>query len=119
MTRRVLAVALVAAALALVRPERLEAQHDNRYDTDFPILSGEMREDSTCPVATHILISGCLTNRAPRAYLVFNRVKGIKRFANREVVVNGPVDSTKCGLPLMEVRKIDFSPNPPPPCPAP
>ncbi|HYV19656.1 MAG TPA: hypothetical protein VFC25_11590 [Verrucomicrobiae bacterium] len=119
MKRPVLTVALAVAALALVRPARVEAQHYNRYDTNFPILAGQLREDSSCPAATHVLITGCLTNRHPGAYLVFNRVKGIKRFANDEVIVNGPVDSTKCGLPLMEVHKIDFSPNPPPPCPAP
>jgi hypothetical protein len=119
MKRRVLAVALVVCTLSLLASPPLEAQHYNRYDTNFPILAGQLREDSTCPAATHVLITGCLTNRHPSAYLVFNRVKGIKRFANDEVVVNGPVDSTKCSLPLMEVHKIDFSPNPPPPCPAP
>jgi len=117
MTRRILAVALAVAALTLVRPA--QAQRYNRYDTDFPILAGALQADSSCPAATHVLITGCLTNRRPSAYLVFNRVKGIKRFQGDEVVVNGPVDSTRCGLPLMEVRKIDFSPNPPPPCPAP
>jgi hypothetical protein len=118
MSRRVLAVALVVTAITLGSPA-IEAQHYHRYDTTYPILAGALREDSTCPAATHVLITGCLTNRAPSAYLVFNRVKGIKRFANQEVVVNGPVDSTKCSLPLMEVRKIDFAPNAPPPCPAP
>ena len=116
MNRRILAVALAVAAFIVVRPA--QAQRYNRYDTNFPILAGALQADSSCPAATHVLITGCLTNRHPSAYLVFNRVKGIKRFANQEVIVNGPVDSTRCGLPLMEVRKIDFSPNFPGPCPA-
>lgn len=112
MERRILAVALVVAALALVRPAPVEA---NRFKPIYPLRVGILLEDSTCPPATHVLLDPC-PGHARQTYLVFNRMKGIKRFLGDIVNVNGPIESSVCGLPLLDVRKIDFAANVPGPC---
>lgn len=110
MKSRAFAFVLVLAAV-LLQPVRLEA---NRYKPQYPLRGGVLVEDTSCPAATHSLRGGCPAGR--QIYLVFNRVKGLKRFVGDVVLVNGPIDTTSCPLPVMDVRKIGFAPNAPPPC---
>jgi len=113
-SRRIAFVLVLAAVLLCLQPASVEAL---RYKPIYPLRGGQLVEDSTCPAATHVLRDLC--SNAPRTYLVFNRVKGLKRFIGQDVIVNGPIETTSCSLPLLDVRKIGFAPSLPPPCPAP
>lgn len=109
---RAVVLGLVFAA-GLLHPRRLEA---DKFKPGDPRAGGILAEDATCPAATHVLLSFC--DRIPLHYLVFNRMKGVKHYLGRTVVVSGPVDTVSCSLPLTDVRKIALAPEmPPPPCP--
>lgn len=112
MKRRLLAVALVVAFL-LFAPAGVQA---DKFKPPFNNTAGGiLTADSSCPAATHVLSSICFPDRK-QTYLVFNKTKGFKRLEGGIVVVSGPIDTTSCPLPLMEVRKIGPSTIPPPPC---
>ena len=112
MKSRALAVSLAAATFVLFAPSRIQA---DKFKPIYPLRTGLLLEDSSCPGATHSLRGGCPEGRT--IYLVFPRVKGLKRFTGDVVVVNGPIVTTSCALPVMKVRQIGFAPQAPPPCP--
>lgn len=109
MKSRALAFAL-AAAFLLFAPASIQA---DKFKP--PVAAGILTEDSTCPAATHVLSYVCFPDR-PNTYVVFRHVKGPKRFLGGYVTVSGPVDTTSCPLPLMNVEKIGPIRVPPPPC---
>lgn len=113
MKSRAFAFVLVLAAV-LLQPVRLEA---NRWGLDptQPIYSGYLLEDSSCPGATHALFDFCTQQRS--VYLVFNRMKGIKRYERGFPLIQGPADTTSCSVPLIDVRKVAVPRDLfPPPC---
>ena len=115
MRNRVLAfVVFVALTAVLLQPVRLDASRFG-FDPTQPIYAGYLVEDSSCPAATHALKDYC-TQRT-QVYLVFNRMKAIKRYEKGFPILQGPADTTSCSLPLISVQKI-IAPRdvPPPPC---
>jgi hypothetical protein len=112
MRNRVLAFVVVALAAVLLQPVRLDAFRYG-FDPTQPIYGGYLQEDATCPAATHVLIDVCTQQK--RYYLVFNHMKGVKKYLKGTTILQGPVDTTACSLPLVDVRRIHEGP-PPPPC---
>lgn len=82
-----------------------------------PSYGGFLTRDSTCPVATHLLTKRCF--HEPWVYVVFNRMKGVKRFENGGFVgIHGPtIDATSCSLPVVEAEDIQWRFPPLSPCP--
>lgn len=116
MKSRALSVALAAAAFVLLEPAAVHADKFKPPYTDT--RTGILKEDSTCSAATHSLSDIC-GSHIKRYYLVFNRAKGLKRFLDGYATVSGPIDTTSCELPLIDVMKIGPPPwkdVPPPPC---
>ena len=114
MKSRALAVALAAVAFVLFEPAAVQA---DKFKPPF-YSEGILQEDSTCPAATHSLSDRC-GSHIKRCYLVFNHAKGVKRFLGGVAAVSGPIDTTSCALPLIDVRKIGYPPwrtVPPLPC---
>src|SRR5262245_23844349 len=112
MKSRAFAFVLVLAAV-LLQPVRLDAFKWG-LDPTQPFYAGYLREDSSCPAATHALFDICTNRRM--VYLVFNHMKGIKRYMNGIPVIQGPADTTSCSVPLIDVKKVAMPDVPPPPC---
>jgi len=114
-SRAVTLAALVAVVVLLFSPVQGVA---GRYKPPLPSpnYSGYLTRDSTCPVATHLLTQFCV-NR-PLVYVVFNRMKGVKKFENGGLVqIHGPsIDATSCALPVVDATDIEWRFPPPPPC---
>jgi hypothetical protein len=109
MRDRVLILVVVLAAV-LLQPARLDAFRYG-FDPDQPLYGGYIAEDATCPGATHVLIAPCLHTK--QQYLAFH-MKGIKKYLQGTVVLQGPIDTTTCSLPLIDVRRIHEGPTAPP-----
>jgi len=112
MRNRVLAFAVILTA-ALLRPRHVDALLYG-FDYTKPIYGGVLQEDATCPGATHVLLDFCHLQK--RQYLVFNHMKGVKHRLHSAVLLQGPIDTTTCPLPLVDVRHIGQQRYPPPPC---
>ena len=110
MRNRVLALVVVLAAV-LLQPARLDAFRYG-FDPAQPVYGGYLEEDSTCPAATHVLIGVCTHQK--QQYLAFH-MKGVKKYLQGTVMLQGPVDTTTCPLPFINVTRIHEGP-PPPPC---
>lgn len=110
MRNRALAL-VVALAAVLLQPARLDAFRYG-FDPTQPLYGGYIQEDATCPAATHVLIDSC-SNRKQQ-YLAFH-MKGIKKYLHGTVILQGPIDTTSCSLPLIDVSRVHEGP-PPPPC---
>jgi hypothetical protein len=112
MRSRLFAFVVILAGIWL-QPRHVDASQYG-FDYSQPIYGGALREDSTCPGATHALFDYCHMQKT--TYLVFNHMKGVKHRLNTGVLLQGPVDRTTCPLPLVDVRHIGQDRFPPPPC---
>jgi len=113
--RNAIVVPVLALAAVLLQPARLDA-FKYGFDPNQPIYGGGyLQEDNSCPAATHALFDWC--TRQKKAYVVFNHMKGVKRYMKGYPVFQGPVDTTFCPLPLVDVRRIAMPQDLfPPPC---
>ncbi|HYV19658.1 MAG TPA: hypothetical protein VFC25_11600 [Verrucomicrobiae bacterium] len=111
---RVLVLFAVLAAV-LMLPLRVDAFRYG-FDPNQPIYAGGyLQEDASCPAATHALFDWCTRQR--RLYVVFNHMKGVKRYMKGYPIFQGPADTTSCSLPLIDVRRIAMPEDLfPPPC---
>lgn len=108
-------VAIAVAALVFVLLQPASSQAYKFKHPKYPVSGGWIDPDSSCPAATHILGAYCVPS-VKRMYLVFRKIKAAQRFEGTAAVVSGPIDTTSCSLPLMDVQKVDYSRIPPPPC---
>jgi hypothetical protein len=113
--RNRIVVLVIALAAILLQPARLDAFRYG-FDPTQPIYGGGyLQEDTSCSAATHALFDWC--TRQKKAYVVFNHMKGVKRYMKGYPIFQGPADTTSCSLPLIDVRRIAMPQDLfPPPC---
>lgn len=110
-------VLVFVVVLAAVLPDSSVEGGRHKYKPPLPPPSygGYLTADSTCPVATHLLTQFCVAR--PLVYVVFHRMKGVKRFEGGLIQIHGPtIDSTSCSLPVVEPTDVEWRFPPPPPC---
>jgi hypothetical protein len=90
------ALTLVVVAAFLLQPASLEAE---KFKTGgYPLHGGILREDNSCPAATHALFNEC-------------------SFTNSGAIIFGPSDTVSCPQPVVVAKYIYPAPPPPGPCP--
>ena len=105
----VLCVVAVGALLLLQPAAKLALADSPNVDIPFGIL----KSDSSCPAATHVILSNCPPNE-PLFYAAFQRTRNLERFEGKNVALRGTVDRTSCAKPLILARRLVISKSVPP-----